>query len=251
VSSVRILGPIELADAPALGGRRQVALLAYLVLHANQAVSTDQLIEALWVDRPREGAVKRLQVAVTRLRKILGRTPLRTVGGGYLLTIQAGELDADVFRARLREGRGLMDTARPREAAIVLGDALTMWRGPPLVDVAFESFAQPEIRRLEELRAQTVELILDAALAVGRHVEVLAELEALVVAEPLREHPRAQLMLALYRSGRQSEALAAFHDGRRALLEAIGVEPGPALQRMNEAVLRQDAALMGDDVLGT
>ncbi len=249
----RILGPLELTvdqEPASLGGPKQVALLAFLILHANQAVSADQLIEALWTGSTDAGAVKRLQVAVTRLRKVLAASPrdgddgpLHTMGGGYQLSIGPGELDADVFRARVGNARELLTWLRPFEAATALREALAMWRGPPLADVAFANFAQAEIRRLEELRLEATELALDAALAAGRHREVLSEIEALTIAEPLRERPRAQQMLALYRSGRQSEALAVFHDMRRELLDEIGIEPGAELRRLHDAMLRQDASL--------
>jgi WD40 repeat protein/DNA-binding SARP family transcriptional activator len=248
----RILGPIELSDGErplTVGGPRQLALLAYLLLHANRAVSADQLIDALWAGQPAAGAVKRLQVAVTRLRKALdadpGRenSPLRTVGGGYLLVVQPGELDAEVFQRRVEEGHQVLDDRRPADAAVVLRDALTLWRGPPLAEVAFADFAQPEVRRLEELRLRAAELAIEADLAAGRHRELLGEIEALVTEQPLRERPRAQHMLALYRSGRQAEALADFHAARRALLAELGVEPGPDLSSLHEAILRHDASL--------
>jgi predicted ATPase/DNA-binding SARP family transcriptional activator len=250
VPGFRILGPIELMADPkpaSPGGPKQIALLAFLIVHANRAVSTDQVIEALWPGSTADAAVNRLQVAVTRLRKALaeggGEEQLRTVGGGYLLSIGAGELDADVFRARIGDARDLLTWGRPFEASAVLRKALAMWRGPPLADVAFADFAQAEIRRLEELRTDATELALDADLAAGRHREVLSEIEALTIAEPLRERPRAQQMLALYRSGRQSEALAVFHDARRTLLETIGIEPGPELRQLYDAMLRRAPSL--------
>src|SRR4051794_40394969 len=184
----RILGSIEVASAQGptpVGGRRQLALLAFLLVHANREVSTDQLIDALWSDQPAEGAAKRLHVAVNRLRATLDGTggpedggTLRTVNGGYLLAVEPGEVDSDLFRALIADGQGALSVGRPTDAAIVLRTALAMWRGPPLAEVAFQDFAHDEIRRLEQLRLDAVELAIDAGLASGRHREVLADIEA-------------------------------------------------------------------------
>jgi predicted ATPase/DNA-binding SARP family transcriptional activator len=253
VARFRILGPIEVAspDGPSrVHGPRQLALLALLIVHANRRVSVDLLIDALWRDHPAEGAVKRVHVAVRRLRTTLDGVgqagppgPLRTVSGGYLLAIEPGELDTDLFRALVHEGQVALDEGRAVEAALPLRRGLAMWRGPPLADVAFEEFAQAEIRRLEQLRREAAELAIDADLAAGRHHEALAEIESLMGEWPLRERPRAQHMLALYRSGRQAEALAAFHELRRILLAEVGIEPGPGIRELHEAILRQDPAL--------
>ncbi|WP_084285985.1 AfsR/SARP family transcriptional regulator [Solirubrobacter soli] len=253
VTSFRILGPIAVAGPRGplpVHGARQLALLAFLLIHANRTVSTDRLIDALWRDQPPKGAVKRVHVAVTRLRTTLDPTgesraggPLQTVTGGYLLAVEPDALDADLFRALIVDGRGALGGGRSPDAAAALRRALAMWRGPPLSEVAFEDFAQAEIRALEELRLDAVELVIEADLASGRHREVLGEIESLIRERPLREHPRAQHMLALYRSGRQADALAAFHDLRRTLLADLGIEPGSHIRALQEAMLRQDPAL--------
>ena len=246
-----ILGPVEVTDGEKslpVGGPRQVALLAFLLLHANRAVSADQLIDALW-DEDVAGGAKRLHTSVARLRKALdangsnGEPALKTVSGGYLLAVGPGELDADVFQSNLEDGRRALDEGEPSRAAGVLRDALELWRGPPLAEVAYEAFAQAEIRRLDELRLLALEARIDADLHLGHHTRVIGELEALVASHPAREQLVGQLMLALYRSGRQSEALEAYGRARQALVSDIGVEPGPQLRRLHEAVLRQDASL--------
>jgi WD40 repeat protein/DNA-binding SARP family transcriptional activator len=246
-----ILGPIELTDGErqlAVGGPRQVALLAFLLLHPNRAVSADQLLDAVWgADAGR--AVKRLHTSVARLRKTLdtdgsnGGPTLKTVIGGYMLTVEPGQLDADVFQAGVEDGRRALDEGEAARAAGVLRDALGLWRGPALAEVAYEAFAQGEIRRLEELRLAALEARIEADLQLGRHARVIGELEALVASHPAREQLVGQLMVALYRSGRQSEALEAYSRARQALISEIGVEPGPQLRRLHEAVLRQDASL--------
>jgi DNA-binding SARP family transcriptional activator len=228
----RILGPLEVC---AEGGRKlEVAgkprtLLAILLLNANEAVSTDRLIEELWAGDPPETAGKALQVYVSQLRKLLGKERLETRPPGYLLRVEDDELDLGRFRRLREEGK--------------LGEALTLWRGPPLSDLADERFAQTEIARLEELRLASIEERIEQDLAEGREVELVGELEALVAEHPLRERLRAQLMLALYRSRRQAEALEAYQAARRTLVEELGIEPSPDLHELERRILRQDASL--------
>jgi DNA-binding SARP family transcriptional activator len=240
----RILGPLEVLDGDRvleLPGLRQRSLLALLLLHANQAVSSDRLIEELWPEEPAASHAGALQVNVSRLRKSLGRGAdlLATLPAGYTIRLDPGQLDLDRFE-RLVEDAG---AAAPQEAAEKLREALRLWRGPPLADFAYEPFAQAAIGRLEELRLLAVELRIDADLALGRHSALVAELDALSVEHPLRERLRGQLMLALYRAGRQAEALAVFQDTRMALVEELGIEPGVGLQELERAILRQDPAL--------
>ncbi len=228
----RILGPLEVVDRGEmlpLGGPKQRALLTVLLLHANNAVSSSRLIEALWEDKPPETAVKTVQVYVSHLRKLLGADRLERRAGGYALRIEAGELDCARFQGAYEERR--------------FQEALALWRGPALADSSFYRFAQGEIARLEGLRVACLEESIDADLALGRHAELTGELEALVGEHPLRERLRALLMLALYRSGRQAEALDAYQDARRALSEDLGLEPGRELRELQQAVLRQDPAL--------
>jgi DNA-binding SARP family transcriptional activator len=202
-----ILGPIELCEGERrtpMGGRRQAALLAVLLLNANRALSSDGLIELLWGDRG-PVAAKRLQAAILRLRRTLDpegsrdESALRTVAGGYLLAVGPGELDADVFEARVRNGCRALERGDARSARDALGDALRMWRGPALAEVAYEEFAQPEIRRLEELRLAALETRIEADLRLGEDSGLIGELEVLVAAHPGRERIAGQLMLALYR----------------------------------------------------
>ena len=250
----RILGPLEVvqADRPvALGGGKQRALLALLLLHANEVVPSERLIDELWGDAPPATAAKSVQVYVSQLRKALrdghdanGRDgPLLTRSGGYVLELGAGELDLHRFEGAVEEGRRALDGAAPERAAARLRDGLSLWRGEPLQDFSYEPFAQAEIGRLEDLRLVALEARIDADLACGRHAELVGELEMLVADHPLHERLRAQLMLALYRCGRQADALEAYRDARRRLVDELGLEPSPTLQHLERAILDQDDAL--------
>jgi DNA-binding SARP family transcriptional activator len=238
----RILGPLEVVeqDAPLrLGGGKQRALLAVLLLHANEVVSTDRLVEELWgEDRP-PTAAKIVQVYVSQLRRLLADGTLLTRRPGYVLRVEPADLDLARFEQLVAEAR----TSEPAAAAEKLREALALWRGPPLADFAYEQFAQTEIARLEELRLAAVEARIAADLELGRHAELVGELEALVSEHPLRERLRGQLMLALYRCGRQAEALEAYRRGRRLLADELGLEPNVELQELEKAILVQDPSL--------
>ena len=244
---VRLLGSVEaLVDGHslALGGSKQRSLVALLALHANTTLSADELIDALWGDDPPASAAKNVQRNVSQLRKALGSDDagarILTRGRGYELRVAEGAVDALRFEQLIEEA------ARERASGGLNGaahSALELWRGAPLADVASEPFAGPEIGRLEELHLRAVELAIDAELAAGRHAEAIARLEALIAEEPLREHLHARRMLALYRDGRQSDALDAYREARQTLIEQIGVEPGPELKRLQEQILAQDPAL--------
>ena len=238
----RLLGPLEVVDDDRvleLGGIKPRSLLALLLLHANQVVSADRLIAELWGDEPPATASKSVQVQVSRLRKELGEGRLATRAPGYAMHVDAAELDLARFEALVREARD----AVPEEAARMLRDALALWRGAPLADLAYEPFAQTEVARLEELRLAALELRIDADLARGQAAELVAELEALVAEHPLRERMCGQLMLALYRSARQADALAAYQTARTMLSGELGLEPGEELRRLEQAILRHDPAL--------
>ena len=240
----RILGPLEvLVDGReiALGGIRQRAVLAVLLLHRGEVVSADRLIDALWGERPPATAKKTVQVYVSRLRRALGEEGLiATRGGGYILEASSDDVDAERFALFARDGREALDRADPEAASERLAAALALWRGPPLADLAYESFAQDEIARLVEARLVAIEDRIEADLALSRHDALIAELERLVADHPTRERLLAQLMLALYRSGRQAEALETYRDARRALDRELGIDPGPELQRLERAILNQD-----------
>jgi YVTN family beta-propeller protein len=228
----RVLGPLEVLDDGRLvdvGGAKQRMVLAVLLLQANRVVSSDQLIEAVWDGRPPVTAQKTLQVYVSQLRKALGSARIVTRAPGYVLRVQAGELDIERFQA-------LVDTRRPSEA-------LALWRGQPLADFAYEAFAQAEIARLGELRLGAVEDRIEAELEAGRGSALTGELETLVREHPLRERLCRQLMLALYRSGRQAEALEAYQQLRRKLVGQLGIEPGPAVRELERKILNQDPSL--------
>jgi DNA-binding SARP family transcriptional activator/ABC-type branched-subunit amino acid transport system substrate-binding protein len=250
----RILGPLEVVEDGRrldLGGRKQRALLAALLLRANEVVSQDALIDDLWGESPPATAAKTLQAYVSRLRKALAgaddeaRTEgrLETHAHGYVLRIAPDALDADAFQGLLEEGRQANARDEPKLAADRLRDALALWRGPALADLAYESFAQPEIARLEELRRTALEERIDADLALGRDGELIAELETLVERHPLRERLRGQLMLALYRAGRQAQALQVYQDGRQHLAAELGLEPSESLRRLERQILEQDPEL--------
>ena len=238
----RMLGPLELVDGErtvALGGGRQRTLLLALLLHANEVVSSDGLIETLWGERPPASAAKLVQGFVSTLRRVLGDGRLETRAPGYLLRVEAGELDVDRFESLTAEAR----TASPERAVELLDEALALWRGPPLPELRYVDIAQPELARLEGMRCLALELRFEAELALGRHREVLPELERFAATEPLRERLRGQLMLALYRSGRQADALAVYAAGRRTLVEELGIEPGAELKELERQILAHDPAL--------
>ena len=246
VIELRVLGPVDAsADGRrlALGGAKPRAVLAMLALEANRALSVDRLIEGLWGEHPPPSAGKMVQTYVWRLRTVLGQdsgAAILTRGRGYELRVDPDAVDVRRFERLLahasRDGRGggAGDAAR---------EALALWRGPALADVADEPFAPAAIRRLDELRVEAAELAIEADLAAGRHLEVAAEVEPLLAEHPLRERLHAQRMLALYRCGRQAAALEAFRQARRTLVDEVGVEPGPELRALHQAILRQEPSL--------
>jgi class 3 adenylate cyclase/DNA-binding SARP family transcriptional activator len=238
----RLLGPLEVREGDvslALGGRKQRTLLAILLLHANEVVSGDTLIHGLWGEHAPKTAGTALQVYVSNLRKLLPPERLETRTPGYVLHVEPEELDLARFERLAAKANG----GDSKAASTALDEALALWHGQPLADFAYEPFARAEIARLEELRMRAIEQRIDAELELGRHAELVGELEALVSEHPYREHLRQQLMLALYRSDRQTEALEAYRRARLALLEELGIEPGPALKELEKAILAQDVAL--------
>jgi YVTN family beta-propeller protein len=242
----RILGPFEVSERERpveVGVGKQRALLALLLLRAGEVVSSDRLIDALWGERPPASALNSVHIYVSQLRKALGNGRLKTRGHGYLLALEPEQLDLGRFERLLGEGRELLAEGEAERAEQALRAALALWRGPPLSDFASEPFAHGEIARLEELHVAALEERIEADLALGRHAELVPDLEALIREHPLRERPRAQLMLALYRSGRQAEALEAYQQARRMLADELGLEPGRTLQELEGAILRQDAQL--------
>ncbi|MFL6006216.1 MAG: BTAD domain-containing putative transcriptional regulator, partial [Gaiellaceae bacterium] len=243
----RILGPLEVDGAAGpidLSGGKQRALLAILLLHANEVVDSARLIEALWSDGAPADAAKALQIHVSRLRRALApEDVVQTRPGGYIVAADADSLDLPRFEQLVVRGRTRLaasDAAAAREALV---EALALWRGPPLAEFAAEPFARAEIARLDELHAGALEARVEADLALGAHAALVPELEALVARYPLRERLREQLMLALYRAGRQAEALQAYRDARTTLVEELGIEPGRQLQELEQAILRQDPSL--------
>jgi len=250
----RLLGPLEIWDDGrqlAIGSAKQRALLAILLLNANRVVPTSRLIELLWGDEPSETVANTLQVAVSQLRKILEKdhprgTPYQVLVSqppGYLLRVGADQLDLYRFEQLRREADQASQGADPDTTAARLRGALNLWRGPALADVAADPFALAEGVRLNELRIKTLEDRIEAELSLGRHGDLIGELQALVTEYPLRERLRGQLMLALYRSGRQAEASELFHKTRALLIEELGMEPGPGLQRLFKAILNQEVSV--------
>ncbi|MGH3040481.1 MAG: BTAD domain-containing putative transcriptional regulator [Gaiellaceae bacterium] len=242
----RLLGGLEVWDGEQqlpLGGGKQRAVLALLLLHANEVLATDRLIDELWGESPPETARTALQVYVVRLRKALGADRIRTHEPGYVLELAPDQLDVTRFERLVQEARELRAAGEDARAAQVLSEALALWRGPPLADFTYQPFARTEIARLEELRLTALEERIDADLALGHRSDLVGELEALVAEHPYRERLRGQLMLALYRAGRQADALALYQETRRLLVDELGIEPGPALQRLESAILRQEPAL--------
>jgi DNA-binding SARP family transcriptional activator len=239
----RILGPLEVVEqgrALPLGGPKQRALLALLLTRANEVVSADRLVDELWGAEPPRTAANALQYHVSQLRKALApRELIVTQEPGYVIRVGPDELDVLRFEQLVEEAQ----RAAPELAARRLRDALDLWRGPPLADLADESFPQAQTLRLEELRLAALERRIDADLTLGRFAELVGEIQALVREHPLRERLRAALMQALYGSGRQVEALEVYRETRRLLVEELGIEPSPALQDLEKAILRHDPAL--------
>lgn len=239
----RVLGPLEmLVDGRPIDivGTRQRVLLAILLLRANEVVSRDRLIDDLWGDRPPDTAANALAALVARLRKTLPAEVVLTRPGGYELRIKRQALDLHRFETLVEDGSAALAAGDPAQASELLRSALALWRGPPLAEFAYDAFAQPASTRLDELRLVALENRIEADLALGRHLDVVVELQSLVAEHPLRDRLRGHLMLALYRSGRQAEALAAYRTGRRAFVEELGIEPSRALQELEQAILRQD-----------
>jgi predicted ATPase/DNA-binding SARP family transcriptional activator len=245
-----ILGPFEVADDEgrevALGGRKQRAVLAILLLHAGEVVSSDRLIDELWGEHAPATAAKTVQVYVSNLRKALGEGVVLTRAGGYLLRTRPAEIDLDRFHTLVMVGRSALQRGDPWAAAESLREALGLWRGVPLVDFAYEPFAQGEIDRLEEERLAVLADRIDAELELGQHAALVGELETLAREQPLRERIYAQLMLALYRSGRQAEALEVYQRARAYLSDRVGLEPGPELRALQMQILEQSASLAPD-----
>src|SRR6266566_3615040 len=242
----RILGPLEVVahgEPRALGGAKQRAVLAVLLLHANRVVSRDGLIDAVWGEHAPETANSALQGYVSALRKTLGADLILTRAPGYVLETAPASVDLGRFESLLAEGSNALAARDAKRASKRLREALDLWRGEPLADLDSAGFVQLECVRLKELRLSAVEERVDADLALGRHAELVAELHALVREHPLRERLRAQLMLALYRSGRQAEALDVYQQGRRLIAQELGLEPGEGLKRLEHAILAQDPAL--------
>jgi DNA-binding SARP family transcriptional activator len=245
----RILGPLEVWDgekAIELGAPRQRALLALLAIHVGEVVPSERLITYLWGESPPPTAATSLQNAVSQLRKTLGADVVETRAPGYALNADKDAVDARRFEQLANEAR----SAPPDRRAGLVAEALQLWRGPPLSDFPYEAFAQNEAARLEELRLTALEERMDAELELGGAAELVGELEAIVRENPLRERPRGQLMLALYRSGRQAEALQAYQDARKMLVDELGIEPTPVLQQLHASILRQESALQPQVVAG-
>ena len=243
----RLLGPVEVrigGSVVPFSGAKQRALLALLLLHANEVVPRDRLIDELWGEVSTPNAGHRLETHISRLRKTLELNgQLVSGGGGYALEVDPMLIDAHRFERLLEEGRREAAAGQTAEAVRTLREALSLWRGGALADLAYEPFARSEVERLEELRVAAIEERVDLDLALGRHRDVVAGLDALTAKHPLRERLRAQLMLALYRSGRQPEALEVYQEFRRRLSEELGLEPGPAIQQLELSILNREPAL--------
>jgi DNA-binding SARP family transcriptional activator len=242
---VRVLGPLHVFDGARevpIGGARERTLLAALAVRPGDALSADQLVDALWRERPPRSAAKQLQNHVLRVRKALGTDAIRTAQAGYAL---GGEIDVDAvrFESCVREARAAAARGDQRESVPLFADALAMWRGRPFVELDGWDGGTAQVARLEELRRSVEEEAIDARLALGAATDSVADAEALVAAEPLREHRWVQLMRALYRTGRQADALRAYQRARETLARELGIEPGPELRMTEQAVLAQDEAL--------
>ena len=241
-----LLGPLQAEDGDrkiALGAPKQRALLALLLLRRGEPISVDDLGEELWAGRPPATGTKAVRVYVGELRKALGAEVIVTQGGGYAIPLEEHETDVERFEQLVAEGRRLLDVGGVERAAATLREALGLWGGPALADFRYDDFAQNEITRLEEARMAALEARIDADLALGREDELVPELQALVQEHPQRERLRGQLMLGLYRAGRQAEALDVYREGRKRLVEELGIEPGPELQELERAILTHDESI--------
>jgi len=250
---VRILGPFQIEDAGrqiSVGGVRQRAVLAALVLNANEVIPSEQLLVELWGEDTPPSAANALQAAISRLRRVLPADRLITTGPGYMLRLFPAELDVTQFEQLIFEGRDALAAGKAAEAVQLLDQAMTLWHGQPLTDFRYEPFAQAEIARLEELRLACLEERNEANLALGSAGALTAELGRMVTDHPLRERLRGQLMLALYRSGRQADALEAYSEFRTTLMEELGLEPSSALRELQAAILRHDPALAPGSATG-
>src|SRR5262245_29485900 len=229
----RILGPLEVRDGERdvrLRGGKQRALLALLLVNANRTLPIDRIVDELWGEDVPGSAHKMVQIHVSKLRKHLTPGVLHTRPPGYSLQLEADDVDLHRFERLASEARASLDAGRIEEAAAGFRAALDLWRGPALAEFGSEPFAGAEAARLEEVRLAAQEGRLEADLELGRHADLVAELESLIGRHPLREGLRRQHMLALYRSGRQAEALAAYQDARQVLADDLGIEPAPALR---------------------
>jgi DNA-binding SARP family transcriptional activator len=247
VLEFRILGPLEVVEERGpirLGGAKQRATLAILLLSANRVVSVDRLADDLYAGAAPVTALKQVQRQVSELRKALRlASAIETRSPGYAIRLAPAQLDLTIFERVAADGAEALAAGEAQRAAELLRRALGLWRGPPLADLSYESFAQAAIERLEEIRLAALEHRIEAELKIGRESELVGELEQLVAEHPLRERFRAQLMLALYRSGRQAEALEAYRRAREALVEGFGIEPTTVLQQLERQILVQDPAL--------
>src|SRR5947208_2339709 len=245
----RILGPLEVLEdgnPVALGTLKERLVLGVLLLHANEFVSRERLIDELWGEAPPPTAHKAVNVYVSKLRKALGRAdadPIATASGGYRLLVEPERLDASRMQVLVAEAREHVSRGETETAAQRFREALSLWRGPTLAGLELESRGREDVARLDELRLAALMDRIDCDLALGRHEQALGELNVLVREHPLRERLRAQLMLALYRAGRQAEALDAYQQAREVLVEELGIEPSPVLQRLQKGILIQDPAL--------
>ena len=247
---IGVLGPV-VCDGGIAFGRRDRAVLTALAIRVGQPVSGDQLTEAVWGENPPRSAHKSLQGCVFRIRQALGSDVIRTSPQGYLLTLPADDVDSRRFERLLARGRELLSLGEPERAAYLLGEALSLWRGSPFQDVELSHLAAIEAERLEELRREAEELRVEASLRTGRHLDVLATAEAMVKAAPLRERRWQLLALAQYQAGRQTEALRTVHRVKRVLAEQLGIDPGPELAALEEAILRQDDSLLAGAPVAT
>lgn len=241
-----VLGALEVSANGAslpLGGRKQRTLLAILLLHANERVSRDRLLDALWGELPPPSADVSLDTYIYRLRKLIGHERLVRTAGGYVLRVEPGELDVDQFERLIGIAGRAMDAGDHRGAAVALGDGLALWRGSAWADLLDRPLADGELHRLEELRLSALESRIDAELAMGRGPELVPELEQLASEHPLRERLLAALMLALYRAGRQASALDVFRAARDRLVDELGLEPGPELHELQRRILQHDPSL--------